>query len=65
MVSVPQLAKAALRFLSISPTEAAVERAYSHLKYLHSPLRNRLSEPAVDALMFVRMNARPMGILPL
>ena len=52
-VSSPSLARAALRFLSISPTEAAVELAYSHLKLLHSDLRNRLNETSVDALMFV------------
>ena len=62
-ISAPPLAKAALRFLSISPTEAAVERAYSHLKHTHSQLRNRLKEPSVNALMFVRMNAVPLGIV--
>ena len=87
-VSNPALAKASLRFLSIScrgflpkghsfllgkkrraveapglPTEAAVERAYSHLKHIHSHLRNRLSDPSIDALMFIRMNAVPLGIV--
>ena len=45
-----KLAKAALRFWSISPTEAAVEHAYSHLKYVHSALRNRLSDPTQGSI---------------
>ena len=62
-VSSPVLAKVALKVGSISPSEAAVERAFSHLKLLHSKLRNRLHERSVDVLMFVRMNAVPLGII--
>ena len=35
-ISSPRLAKVALRVLSIAPSEAAVERAFSHRKLIHS-----------------------------
>ena len=60
-VAAPKLAKLALRFLSIAPTEAAVERAFSHRKLLHNPLRNQLSLESIESLMFVRMNAPLVG----
>ena len=34
----------------------------SHLKLLHSDLRNRFADSTVEALMFVRMNARQLGV---
>jgi hypothetical protein len=34
----------------------------SHRSTIHSQIRNRLSDPSVEALMFVRMNAIPLGI---
>ena len=57
----PELAKFALGLLAIAPTEAAVERAFSHRKLLHNPLRNALKDASVEALMFVRMNAPLLG----
>ena len=34
-----------------------VERSFSHRKLAHNPLRNRLCDASVEALMFVRMIA--------
>ena len=62
-VACPKLAKFALGLLCIAPTEAAVERAFSHRKLLHNPLRNALQDASVEALMFVRMNAPLLGAI--
>jgi hypothetical protein len=58
----PDLAKFVIGVMSISPTEASVERAFSHRKKIHSDIRNSLSEESVEALMFVRMNAKLLGV---
>jgi len=47
-VTSPRVAKVALRLLSIAPTEASVERAFSHRASIHSALRNSLSDASVD-----------------
>lgn len=60
-VTCPKLAKFALGLLAIAPTEASVERAFSHRKLLHNPLRNALQDASVEALMYVRMNAPLLG----
>ena len=41
---------------SISPTEAVVERAFSIEKFIHSSLRNRLSDGRVEDLMALKLN---------
>ena len=46
----------ALTLFSVTPSEACVERAFSHLGLIDSNVRNKLSPENVDALMFVRMN---------
>ena len=46
---VPLLGKVALAVFSINPTEAAVERSFSHQSLLHSDLRNRMSEETIHA----------------
>ena len=46
----------ALTLISVTPSEACVERAFSQLGLLHSDVRNKLSPESIDALMFVRMN---------
>ena len=61
-ITAPRLAKAAKRILAIAPSEAAVERAFSHRKTIHSQIRNSLTESSVEALMFVGMNAVLLGV---
>ena len=39
----------------IPPSEASVERCFSHQKLLHTPLRNSLNVDKVNASMFIRM----------
>ena len=40
----------------ISTTEAAVERCFSSLKLIHSPMRASLSDEIVDKLLFIQYN---------
>lgn len=61
-ITAPRLAKVARKVLSIAPSEAAVERAFSHRKTIHSNIRNSLADASVEALMFVRMNSIPLGV---
>lgn len=56
----PLLYKIATMYLSIHPTEACVERAFSAQGLLHSDLRAGLSLRSVVALMKVRMNLRTL-----
>ena len=53
---VPMLAKVALAVFSITPSEAAVERSFSHQSLVHSDLRTRLDDSTIEAVMMVRMN---------
>ena len=55
-IHVPLLAKVAVALHSVSPSEACVERSFSHQGLLHSDLRSRLTDESIKALMSVRMN---------
>ena len=55
-LTIPLLSKIALSVYSIVPSEASVERSFSHQSIVHSDLRNKLSDEAVQSVMFVRMN---------
>ena len=52
----PELAQVAQTLLSIRPSEASCERAFSHLAATHTEMRSRLNDPSVRANLFVRMN---------
>jgi hypothetical protein len=61
LLSEPQFARCAAAFLSLSASEAAVERAFSLQKLTHSIIRNRLSEKSVENEMFLKMYHRTFG----
>jgi hypothetical protein len=52
----PLLAHAAVALLSISSSEAAVERTFSAQGDVHSDRRNRLGDATVEAEMFIKFN---------
>ena len=45
-----------MHVFSIVPSEASVERSFSHQATLHSELRTKLKDKTIHALMYVRMN---------
>ena len=51
------LATVALAMISINPSEASVERSFSAQKLTHSALRNTLADDAVEAHMYIKINA--------
>lgn len=53
---VPLLSKVALTIFAIAPSEASVERSFSHQGLVHSDLRASLDDSSVQAVMTVRMN---------
>jgi hypothetical protein len=55
-----ELSTVALAMGSIHPTEACVERTFSHQGIAHNDLRNRLSDESVKAIMTVRFNHGPL-----
>ena len=55
-LSVPMLGKVALAVFSITPSEAAFQRSFSHQSLVHSDLRTRLDDSTIEAIMMVRMN---------
>ena len=54
----PVIAHAAVALLSISSSEAAVERTFSAQGDVHSDRRNRLGDDTVEAEMFIKFNER-------
>jgi hypothetical protein len=50
------LAKVAIVFMKVVTTEAAVERSFSHLRFVHCDERNRLSDSNLKYEMILRMN---------
>lgn len=48
-LNVPCLARLALAVLTISPSEACVERSFSHQSLIHSDLRARLNQSTIEA----------------
>ena len=54
----PELCLLAIALLSITASEAAVERTFSRQRLVHSKLRNRLSDDTVRMQMFFSFNTR-------
>lgn len=52
----PILAAAALDIVCSPMTEVSVERLFSHLSFILSPLRNRLKGEILDDILFLRLN---------
>jgi hypothetical protein len=48
----------ALRLHHAHATSVPFERAFSALKFIHSPLRNSLTDARVDKLQFIYLNSR-------
>ena len=55
-----ELATLALALLSVTASEAAVERSFSRQGIVHSKLRNRLSDDSVQMQMFFSFNTRAL-----
>ena len=51
----------AMALLSVTASEAAVERSFSRQGIIHSKLRNRLSDDSVHMQMFFSFNARALS----
>ena len=51
-----ELAKVATMFFSLVPTEAAVERSFSNMKFIHNDLRNHLNNDSVICELRIRFN---------
>jgi hypothetical protein len=56
----PELCLLAIALLSITASEAAVERTFSRQGLVHSKLRNRLSDDTVRMQMFFSFNTRAL-----
>lgn len=57
-----ELARVALAVLAINPSEASVERTFSHQGLLHSKLRSKLGDGLVAAQMMVRCNHHQLNV---
>jgi hypothetical protein len=55
-----ELSKVAVALLSLSPSEAAVERSFSAQGSVHTSLRNRMGDSSVQDEMFIKFNSRPL-----
>lgn len=53
----PGLAKIARRVYSICSSSAAAERCWSVYGFIHSKVRNRLTEERAEKLVFIYMNS--------
>ena len=58
--TVPEITACALALLSLTASEAAVERTFSKQGLVHSKLRNALSPESVQAQMFIAFNHRAL-----
>jgi hypothetical protein len=54
----PLISHAAVALLSVSASEAAVERTFSAQGLVHSDLRNRMAGDTVESEMFIKFNQR-------
>lgn len=52
----PVLSAAALDIICSPMTEVTVERLFSHMSFILSPLRNRLTGEILEAILFLRLN---------
>lgn len=59
--SAPEITACALALLSLTASEAAVERSFSKQGLVHSKLRNALSAESVQAQMFIAFNHRALA----
>ena len=57
----PLLSRVATALLSITPSEAAVERSFSAQGVVHSDRRNRLSNDNIEHEMFIKFNSRALS----
>ncbi|MGR9889482.1 hAT transposon family protein, partial [Escherichia coli] len=57
------LALVAVALLSVCPTEASVERAFSVQKMIHRPSRNRLHNDVIQAEMMIKFNYNTLNII--
>jgi hypothetical protein len=58
---VPELYACVTALLSITASEAAVERSFSAQDIVHSKRRNRLDDEQVEAEMFIKVNTRALS----
>ena len=58
-----ELSVLALAMLNVNPSEASVERSFSKQKFIHTPLRNKLHQDTVEALMFIKVNVIALGVI--
>lgn len=57
-VCFPLLSNVASIILSIPTTEVDVERLFSHLTFVHSKLRNCLTDKIINDILFLRMTSK-------
>jgi hypothetical protein len=60
LITADELATLALALLSVTASEAAVERSFSRQGLVHSKLRNRLADDSVHMQMFFSFNTRAL-----
>ena len=58
--SAPEIASCALALLSLTASEAAVERTFSKQGLLHTNIRNKMSDELIQAQMFIAFNQRAL-----
>jgi hypothetical protein len=58
LLDAPIISHAAVAILSVSASEASVERTFSAQGLVHSDLRNRLADATVEAELFIKFNHR-------
>ena len=58
------LTKIAVAVHKICPSEAAIERSFSHQGDVHTDLRNKLDPTSVRSIMMVRMNLANVFDIP-
>jgi hypothetical protein len=52
----PLTQRIAIKPFSMTTSSAASERNFSTMSFIHSKLRNSLSEPSVEKLVFIKTN---------
>ena len=57
----PNLQKIALKVFSMPRSSAASERNFSTFGFIHSKLRNRLSEEKLEKLVYIKFNSESNG----
>jgi hypothetical protein len=61
LADAPIISHAAVAILSVTGSEAAVERTFSAQGLVHSDLRNRLGDTTVENEMFIKFNQRTLA----